>query len=157
MLNEEVGDIFQKRAEGHWIVIPTNGTVKKDGTCVMGRGLALDIKEMYPEFPALLGYNIETLGNQVYVFPEYGVITFPVKHNWWEEADLKLIEKSSAELRNCIFRFFNMYKNFTIYIPRVGCGNGKKTWEEVKPILEQELGTIQDHIRVIYQEEHERK
>lgn len=152
MLAEETGDIFQKRAEGNWIIIPTNGTVKKDGTCVMGRGLALDIKNFYPEFPAMLGGAIESTGNQVYIWPEYGVVTFPVKHNWWEKADLELIEKSCGELKSIIHRFFDksVPLHVTFYIPKVGCGNGKRDWEtEVKPILMKHLSTLVDGVVVI--------
>lgn len=148
MLSEETGDIFQKRSEGHWIVIPTNGTVKKDGTCVMGRGLALAIKSRYEELPVLLGTQISNEGNQVYVWAEYGIVTFPVKHNWWEEADLKLIEKSCKELVGCIIRYFND-TTALLYIPRVGCGNGKLSWDVVKPVLEKELESVSNKICLI--------
>jgi len=38
----------------------------------------------------------------VFYFPEYGLITFPVKHNWWEAADLDLIDRSARELLRII-------------------------------------------------------
>jgi O-acetyl-ADP-ribose deacetylase (regulator of RNase III) len=58
--------------------------------------------------------------------------SFPVKHNWWENADFDLIEQSTIELKSIADR----KKYDTIVLPRPGCGNGGLDWEDVKPILE---------------------
>jgi len=109
------------------VVIPTNGTVKKNGACVMGRGLALQAKTRYPYLQFYLGQRILGYGNHVHEFENFNLVSFPVKHNYYEIADLTLIEQSTNEL----------IKNYTrkMYLPEVGCGNGGRSWEEVKPIL----------------------
>ena len=63
------------------IVITTNGFVKRDGTCVI----------KFSGLPHKLGTRISAEGNRVFYFPEHRLITFPVKHTWWEAADLGLI------------------------------------------------------------------
>lgn len=59
-MKEVKGDIWKVAAENHdWIVIPTNGFVKVNGKAVMGRGLAYQAMEKYPELPAELGGRIK--------------------------------------------------------------------------------------------------
>ncbi|MGH7181732.1 MAG: ADP-ribose-binding protein [Nitrospiraceae bacterium] len=113
----------------NWIVIPTNGSIKKDGCAVMGRGLALDASRRYPLFPQQLGQVLKQVGNHNAVWAAFKIITFPVKHEWHEEADITLIEESMKNLITVPFG--------DIYMPRVGCGNGRLKWEDVKPIIEQ--------------------
>jgi len=80
------------------IVISTNGFVKNNGECVMGRGVAFQAKNRFPPLPRLLGRHIGLHGNGVFLFLQYDLITFPVKHNWWEKADPILIERSAKQL-----------------------------------------------------------
>ena len=68
----------------------------------MGRGRARQAAERFPELPRKLASRISAEGNHVFYFPEYRLITFPVKHNWWEAADLGLIERSARELLKII-------------------------------------------------------
>lgn len=61
------------------------------------------------------------------------IISFPVKHNWWEKADKKLIRESLLALNKMI----GTEGLKRVYLPRPGCGNGNLDWEtEVKPLLE---------------------
>jgi hypothetical protein len=71
------------------------------------------------------------------------LITFPVKRNWWEVADLALIERSARELLKII-----EVKRIrgAIYLPRPGCGNGRLKWEDVKKIFLPILKSDQFHI-----------
>ena len=64
----------------------------------MGRGCARQAAVRFPELPRKLASRISTEGDRVFYFPEYRLITFPVKHNWWEAADLGLIQRSASEL-----------------------------------------------------------
>jgi len=59
------------------------------------------------------------------------IYSFPVKHKWFYKADLKLIKRSCKELVKLVDR--DEYKK--VVLPRVGCGNGKLEWIDVKPIL----------------------
>jgi len=140
---EETDDLWSyKETYGYIECITTNGFVKADGEAVMGRGCALEAKLRLPWLPKTLGTLIEAEGNHVHEIKfgprmedekPYTLITFPVKHNWWEPADLELIERSCIELLKLVDE--RGYKD--IVIPRPGCGNGQRDWEtEVKPILE---------------------
>jgi hypothetical protein len=136
-MREETGDIWEAYNAGLWIVIPTNGFVKLDGNAVMGRGLAWQAKERFPCLQLDLGERLKEYGNHVFVFSRYRIITFPVKHKWMEDADLNLIQRSCMELRKLVEDGY--IRSLPIYLPRVGCGNGKLDWKDVKPILEATL------------------
>lgn len=137
-MQEIQNDIWSFWEKGFWIVIPTNGFVKKNGECVMGRGLALQAKERFPELPSKLGDRIKEYGNVVFTFSDYHIITFPVKTVWWNIASLELIKYSCLSLRE-IFKYNLSGIPLPLYLPRVGCGNGKLDWKDVKPILERIL------------------
>lgn len=123
------GNLWKFHTPTNWIVIPTNGSIRKDGACVMGRGVALQAKKRYPRLPYELGDKLYKGGNNVYTFKDYGLLTFPVKHKWFEKADLELIEHSCVQLLYVVDR--------PIYLPMVGCGNGKLKWIDVKRVLDQ--------------------
>ena len=125
------------------IAITTNGFVKTDRTCVMGRGCARQAAVRFPELPRKLASRISAEGNHVFYFPEHRLITFPVKHNWWEVADLGLIQRSARELLKIIE--VKEIKE-AIYLPRPGCGNGRLRWEDVKKFLLPILKSDQFHI-----------
>lgn len=99
----------------------------------MGKGIALEARERYPELPAQLGRNIKATGNTVYIFLEHGLITFPTKENYWEQASLALIERSARCLKNLVT---DLGMKNRILIPRPGCGAGRLQWKQVKPVLE---------------------
>lgn len=138
-MNEVIGNLWDFPADVR--VITTNGTVKKNGEVVMGRGCAKEAKDKYPWLPKRIGKKIQNVGNRLFIiydlrFPHGEVlITFPVKYNWWDQADLGLIEVSCAQLE--MAATLNGFKK--IVMPRPGCGNGKLSWEEVKPILQKYL------------------
>jgi hypothetical protein len=162
-MNEIVGDLFTwlppgktHLKEGTDIirVITTNGTVKKNGEAVMGRGCALEAKTKWPSLPMLLGQAIANRGlstRLLYTAHGYGggkppvphthLISFPVKFHWMEPANLALIQKSMAELvviKHSSLRYnSNVEGGPTIVMPRPGCGNGRLTWDAVKPVLEE--------------------
>ena len=127
------GNIWDFYNQNSIIAIPTNGTVKRNGEAVMGRGVALQARKKFPDLPEGLGACIKRYGNRVVILDGptklRKMVSFPVKHNWWEKADLKLIEESAKQLAS-------LCPQEEIYLPRVGCGNGKLDWKDVKPILE---------------------
>lgn len=144
-------------------VITTNGTVKQNGQAVMGRGCAREAVAGvdgkcggWPGLPDILGAHLED-GNHVYflgacVTPAKGVLySFPVKHRWFERADMELIQRSAHELLSCIN---DEYPEITgkpsadchVVMPRPGCGNGKLRWLDVRPLL---ANILDDRFRVI--------
>lgn len=129
--------------------ILTNGTARPiDGFAIMGAGVALEAKERMPSLPKLLGANLRFLGNHVFLFPPsaqsgyHSVITFPTKHNWQDrKADLALITQSTQELLTIQASMGSPRIN----LPRPGCGKGKLTWAEVKPIV----SVLPDNIYIV--------
>ncbi len=116
--------------------VTTNGFTKKDGRAVMGKGCALQAALKYPRLPILLGGILKQTGNHVYHFPDFNVITFPVKHAWYDLADPRLIVQSAHELMKWIGISDTMEN---IYLPQPGVGNGRLLWVDVKPLIESVL------------------
>lgn len=138
---EITADIWEEAAKRNaYVVVPTNGYVKKNGCAVMGRGLAKQASDKHPALAGALGRRITRFGNVVQLFPDIKVIAFPVKHHWSETADVNLINESARKLSVLAVGITN-----TILIPRVGCGNGRLPWFTVKPVLEKWL----NHLRHI--------
>lgn len=118
---------------GGLICITTNGFVKKNGEAVLGAGCAKEAVQRFPEFPRILGSKLKQFGNKVFYIPEFNLFTFPVKHNWWEDADIELIKKSCTQLVDKVKGMNNAFPTGTpIYLPQPGCGNGRLKWEFVR-------------------------
>ena len=106
-MREEAGNLWAVTADVR--VITTNGTVKKGGNAVMGRGCAREAAERWPTLPVTLGYKLRHEGLLVHVLWDFsashgqtstqeGLVSFPVKHEFWQVADLELIRTSAAQL-----------------------------------------------------------
>lgn len=128
---ESRGNLWNHHAKGTPLCITTNGTVRKDGACVMGAGIAAQARCRFPNLEYEVGAAIQRYGNTVQYLCTSGLITFPVKHYWYEPADLDLIELSGHQLLDLIGELG--WKK--VVLPRPGCGNGQLTWEVVKPVL----------------------
>lgn len=133
-MREGAGDLFSPEWGRVLRVITTNGARRNDGACVMGRGVAAEAKARWPELPFQLGRALVAYGNHVHLFamPQCRVASFPVKHHWRDMASLSLIERSAREL----VTLCNVYEIYDVLMPRPGCGNGQRAWEDVKPVLE---------------------
>jgi hypothetical protein len=131
--------------KGYLILITTNGTIRKDGCGVMGRGCALEGAQRYSDLPKLLGESLKNSGNVIQLlFPEGSknpILTFPVKHQWFEDADPELIHQSALELK----KIAEKVTHIKFILPRPGCGNGRLKWQDVKPLLED----LPDNVLVI--------
>lgn len=136
-LKEVTGNLWDYWGDHNYaLCVTTNGTLKRNGEGVMGRGCAKELCQRYPDAPKLLGQNLKVFGNNVQFItekPAMIVVSFPVKHNWWEKADLALIRTSAKQLKDFIA---NGFDHKTWILPRPGCGNGKLDWKtQVKPLL----------------------
>jgi hypothetical protein len=130
------GNLWDFWDHDHVICITTNGFVKRNGQAVMGRGCALEATQRVPGIAEILGDTIRRNGNHVSILTDKHlplILSFPVKHNWWEEADLYLIERSAWELVEFVT---NSENHKTFVLPRPGCGNGRLRWETVKAVIE---------------------
>jgi hypothetical protein len=155
-LKEVYGNIWHIPSDA--ICITTNGFVKSNGEAVMGAGIAKEAAKRFPVLPGCLGNLIKDHGNHVHVFwalyqqyeGESGgvistdILSFPVKHNWFEMADMDLIRRSCRELMEVADELGNYWKK--ILLPRPGCGNGKLNWldvkREIEPILDDRISVV---------------
>lgn len=141
---ERAADLWTEPAD--FRVITTNGSVRKDGCAVMGRGCARQAMHMYPQLPRMLGEMLQRHGNRVYFFEREqlaaptGLFTFPVKHQWMETADLALISRSTVEFAR------QLLASATYVMPRPGCGNGQLAWRDVQPII----AALPDNVVVVH-------
>ncbi len=129
------GDIFQSPAQ---VIVNTVNTIG-----VMGKGLALEFKNRYPEMFSAYRTACEkkqlTIGKlMLYYAPDHWILLFPTKEHWRYPSKLEYIESG-------LMKFVNSYaeKNITsIAFPRLGCGNGELNWEDVRPIMEKHLASL---------------
>jgi hypothetical protein len=134
-LREASGNIWDMNGDA--LCITTNGYIKKDGTNVMGRGIAKEATKRYPGVEKVYGEQLTHYGLKVstlvidYVRGQR-IVAFPVKHNWFEKADVALIAKSAKQL----MEYADRNDLYNILLPRPGCGNGGLDWFTVKNIIE---------------------
>lgn len=140
---EIYGNAWELRKQGFSLCLTTNGARNKLGECVMGRGIALQMKQKCPMFPKLLGDTIAKRGNIVhkFIFGNGIVYSFPVKHHWAQQADINLIQTS------CLMLMSKLQPNEKVLLPRPGCGNGHLNWTDVKPIIEK---LLDDRVYIVH-------
>jgi len=133
MIKCSTGNIFGSQAEA--MVNPVN--------CVgvMGKGLALKFKQMYPEnFKAYRRacHNGEVRPGKMYVtFPDNVpppriIINFPTKRRWNESSRTEDINAGLADLVLVV----RSERIRSIAIPALGCGLGGLDWNTVRPLIE---------------------
>jgi len=143
------GNIFEAKTEA---IVNTVNCVG-----VWGAGLAITFKIKYPG--VFIDYKNECdLGLykpgtvRIYMYrqnpvklPIY-VVCFATKDHWREPSNLDWIKQGLSTLADIIR--INGIKS--IAIPKLGCGNGKLEWKDVKPLIEEGLANINCDI-VVYE------
>lgn len=132
-MKEKTGNIWDTDCDV--IAITTNGEVKKNGELVMGKGIALQAKQRYPDLPKILGDFVSTMGNIPEIVYDTDlskriIVSLPTKNHWRDKSDIELIKKSLLSIE------FMLDPPITIAIPRPGCSNGGLNWEDVKKEIE---------------------
>ena len=130
-------DIFYLPNNNEAVCITTNGVVDKNGNAVMGKGIALQAKQLF-HCESMLGNYIKTYGNRCFNLGQYKrdnqiftLFSYPTKHHWKESSDITLICKSAEQIVEMCDKF-NISK---CYLPPVGCGCGGLSWNIVEPWL----------------------
>ena len=139
------GDIFEQPAEA--IVNPVN--------CVgvMGRGLALEFKNRYPD--AFAAYRDACADNRlqpgrVFLYetgqerPRW-IVHFPTKRHWRDRSLISDIEAGLRDLAKTIDR----HKIKSIAIPPIGSGLGGLDWQTVRPLLAAHLAATPATVSVL--------
>lgn len=130
------GDLFQSPAQ---VLVNTVNTVG-----VMGRGIALEFKRLFPEMYAQYRDLCErgqfAIGQLwLYKTERKWVLNFPTKQHWREPSRLEYIEKG-------LQKFYDTYRSLNIHsiaFPALGCGNGQLDFEaQVQPLMERYLRSL---------------
>ncbi len=133
------GDIFAQ-TDADAICVTTNGVVKANGELVMGRGIAQQFAERYPNLPRILGDLVSSdtywnKGNHVhgiiYGLEPYSLVSFPTKENWKDPSQLWLVQRSAKEL----VAYADKMGWKKIVLTRPGCGLGGLEWTDVKKVI----------------------
>lgn len=133
--------------QGDWLCITTNGMIRKDGTAVMGRGIALQAKERVTDIEKSLAKSLTAKGNVVSVIGRYQnkwIVAFPTKHHWRDDSTIELIQTSARQLKE---HFDKQPIKPLVLLPRPGCANGKLNWDDVKRAIEPIL--TDDHFIIV--------
>lgn len=154
-MKELIGNVFDLMLEPDVgaICITTNVMVNAQGQNIMGAGIAKAASDRWPEVRLVLGKLLKIHGNipliigyidvsGKYFSPNKTVIlnkeykcliwSFPTKHNWMDQSDITLIEKSAKIL---VQRADQLNLN-KICLPVPGCSNGGLKYSDVKKIIE---------------------
>jgi O-acetyl-ADP-ribose deacetylase (regulator of RNase III) len=123
---------------------------------VMGKGIALQFKERFPQnfksyreackagtldIGKLLPVKENTLAG------EQWIINFPTKRDWKEKSKLAYIEAGLQEL----VRVIALFEMKSIALPPLGCGLGGLDWADVRPLIVQYLGNLENVEVVVYE------
>lgn len=135
-MREEIGDIWEL-AKGRGMCVTTNPIINAKSECVMGRGIALQTKTLFPVLPIALAARIRAEGNVpfdlglwVHDTSVYRIFSLPTKYDWREKSDPSLIRRSLMKLSTIVE---DSGLTVPVYLPRPGCGNGKLNWRDIKP------------------------
>lgn len=138
---QSAGSLFYlPQDEKEAAAITTNGVLRKNGYAVLGKGQALEAKQLFSGLEKRLGEYLFRYGNRAFYMGVHqledrltSLVTFPTKHHYRDNSSLELITASAHQIK-MIADKFQLKK---IYMPPVGCGLGKLNYEEqVRPILQ---------------------
>jgi len=116
---------------------------------VMGKGIALQFKQAYPE--NFREYERACRAGEVqvgrmfvystgeFLNPKY-IINFPTKRHWKGKSRLSDVEAGLRALVEDVSRLGIR----SIAVPPLGCGNGGLAWNEVRPLIEAAFEALPD-------------
>jgi len=144
MIIYKTGNIFDSNCET--LVNPVNVF------SVMGKNLALQFKEKYPEMFAYyknLCHNKQLNVNKVEVYNDTKtnkkIVLFPTKYHWKNPSKIEWIKNGLEDLLDKVSK----HNIQSIAMPLLGCGAGGLNKQEVLPLLE-EFGNKFEGICEIY-------
>lgn len=157
-MKEIKGNLFEIECDA--LCITTNGFVKSNSECVMGKGCAKQFTKFVPTIAKTLGDAISLNGNVTQVMFQDNkhptVLAFPVKPigeisdgtnavahmqnkmpvgcfipGWACKAKLDIIVSSA----HALITLTDAAGWKTVLVPRPGCGAGELLWSDVYPVL----------------------
>jgi O-acetyl-ADP-ribose deacetylase (regulator of RNase III) len=132
MLSYVTGDLFETPAQ---TLVNTVNTVG-----VMGKGIALTFKKIYPDmFAAYQQLCVDKRFQVGSLFlwrtPTKLILNFPTKKHWRSPSKLDYIERGLEKF----VEIYNYAGIHSVAFPPLGCGNGELDFDDVRPIMERYL------------------
>jgi O-acetyl-ADP-ribose deacetylase (regulator of RNase III) len=122
---------------------------------VMGKGLALQFKQQFPEsfraYAAACRAGEMVVGRvhptrcEAVTGPRW-IINFPTKQDWRHPSRLEWVEAGLHDLRRVLLA----EGIASIALPKLGCGLGGLDWYTVRPLIESILGDLEGVEVVVY-------
>jgi len=143
MIKLSYDDIFDSEAD------TLTNTINIVG--VMGKGLALEFKQRYPDmfkdYKSRCNNGLVIMG-EPYLYKDkvIKVLNFPTKNHWRDKSNIKDIEKGLAFLSS-------NYKDMDIKslaLPPLGCGLGGLNWKDVRPLVYKYLDNLEIDV-IVYE------
>lgn len=133
----EFGNMFSMYGKTDNFIVTTNSFITKAGELVMGRGIALQLKDRIPDIATDFGSKIKHMGKYYLIeaSQNYGQTkfwAFQVKTHFKEKASLGLISVAVLRLRE--LANLNVGQRFDMNFP--GIGFGYLRVEDVKPVID---------------------
>ena len=137
-----IGNLFDSKA----------ATLVNTVNCVgvMGKGIALDFKKMYPEMYeeyVKLCEQHKLKPGCPYYYSDYNgasIINFPTKDHWRSPSKLSYIIDGLDWVRDN----YEKLGITSIAFPPLGCGNGGLTWDIVGPVMYRKLSDLPIDIEI---------
>jgi O-acetyl-ADP-ribose deacetylase (regulator of RNase III) len=149
--------------KGNLLEAPSQALINTVNTMgVMGKGIALQFKEAFPENFKQYAQACKTKllqPGQLLIVKEntlHGeriIVNFPTKTEWFQKSKYEYIESGLQAL------VLELQKGEikSIAIPPLGCGNGGLQWDKVKQMIEKHLSSLKDTDILIYEPSEEVK
>jgi O-acetyl-ADP-ribose deacetylase (regulator of RNase III) len=139
------GDLLKSDAEALVNAVNTVG--------VMGKGIALQFKNQYPEnykvYKAACNKGALKVGTILIVkdgdlFNQKFIVNFPTKQHWRAPSEISYIQDGLIALKKAIQEHVIQ----SIAIPPLGCGLGGLDWDVVKPMIIEALQDLDINIDI---------
>jgi hypothetical protein len=133
LIQDDIWDYVNKL---DYVCITTNSIVKRDGSLVMGAGIALAAVHHNPQLPKEFGDQIlaKNLAGKFYgllVSQDKKYIAFQTKLHYRDNSPIEVVEKSCEMLG----RLAKRYPEQSFGLPYPGISNGKLNPKDVYPFL----------------------
>lgn len=144
--------------QGNLLTAPVDALVNTVNCVgVMGKGIALQFKQAYPEMFREYAKAVragEVQPGRIHVFevsriggPRY-ILNFPTKRDWRQNSRMEDIEAGLVDLQDKI-RALGIR---SIAVPPLGSGSGRLDWALVKLRIEKALAPLSDDVRILLYE-----
>ncbi|MEZ4402777.1 MAG: macro domain-containing protein [Kofleriaceae bacterium] len=144
-----------ERGHGNLLTADVEALVNPVNTVgVMGKGLALQFREAFPEAFTVYAQACkvgEVVVGRMHIVQRQAspriIVNFPTKEHWRRPSQLAYVRDG---LRDLILQIQTL-RIRSIAVPPLGCGNGGLDWAEVKPLIVAAFAEVPDVRAVVFE------